>query len=296
MPPPAREHSPVVARAQELFRGWAAHEHPQVSPGGLIALGKSLVQEQEFGYARRVLEHVTTDDPGERLQLAQQRALATYKDHDLRAAGALEAALELLGDLTAYSDAETLGLAGAVYKRLWEVTGQRRHLDLALACYRRGYDDRGGEHAYPGINAAFVSDVLAEEDAEDTRLVDAPQTRAQERRAEAERIRREIVTALAPVAAGSPGWWDAATLVEANLGLGDYQEARQWAAKAPAAGVAPWQLESTARQLTALALLRLAPDEDFAASEAGCVVGELFDAAPGALPSLAVGRRRPDVS
>lgn len=289
MPPPEREGSTAVIRAQELFRAWTVGEHPETSPSELISLGKALVYEQAFGYARRVLEHVETDDPAEQLLVAQQRALATYKDHDLRAASALQDALTRLGDLATRSDAETLGIAGAVYKRLWEVDGNRNQLELALACYRRGYGCGTANNAYPGINAAFVLDILAAEEEKDARLVGARPVLADERRAEATRIRREIVAKLAPSTTGED-WWNAVTLVEAHLGLGDYSEAKRWAKAASTERVPLWQLESTARQLTALALLRLTPGEEFATSEAGSVLAELFDEPGAQLSSLERGK------
>ena len=287
--------SPAVARAQELFRAWTNGAEPADAPASseLIELATGLVKEQRFAYARRVLEQVETDDPAERRRWAQQRALATYKDHDLHASAALEHALASLGDLANCDDSETLGIGGAVYKRLWELNGQRDHLERALVCYRRGYEVGGADRAYPGINAAFVLDLLAREDEDDLAVVGASRNRIDERRAEARRIREDISEHVLP--AESRDWWDAVTHVEAHLGLGRYDRAKECARQAAAlrardTTIAPWQLESTARQLAALASMRLDHGQAFTESEAGAVVTELFAPSTGGLPSLAQGK------
>jgi predicted acylesterase/phospholipase RssA len=292
-----RSESPAVEHAQELFRAWTNGGEPTTprTAKELIDLGAQLVREQRFAYARRVLEHVATNEPAEQRRWAQQRALATYKDRDLRGAAALEHALDSLGNLAECRDSETLGIGGAVYKRLWELDGQRRHLDRALACYRRGYEvGADGARAYPGINAAFVLDLLAREDVEDLALVGGSDERVNRRRAEARRIREEIVAHAPPGAATD--WWEAVTLVEAHLGLGEYELARERAKTAAAlrassdSAIAPWQLESTARQLVALASMRLRDGETFAESAAGAVVAELFAPSSSGLPALAQGK------
>src|SRR3954454_13115486 len=236
-----RKQSEAVARAQQLFRAWAASESPDETADSLLELAVRLGEDdQQFGYARRVLEHVAqlplTD--AQRLLLGQRQALSTYKDRELRTTDALERALSHLGDLSSSTSPETLGLAGAVYKRLWEVDGQRRHLELAHDCYRRGYEL--GD-AYPGINAAFVLDLLASEEETDAALVGTEPMGAEERRAVARRLRTEIVARLE---AGKPDhpWWYPVTLVEAHLGLGQFGDAARYAEDAAASGatVAPW--------------------------------------------------------
>jgi hypothetical protein len=60
-------------------------------------------------------------------------------------------------------DQETLGLAGAIYKRLWELSAQERHLATSLAYYYRGYEQGvESDYGYTAINAAFVLDLLAD--------------------------------------------------------------------------------------------------------------------------------------
>src|SRR5215469_10789234 len=65
--------------------------------------------------------------------VAQKLALATYKSQLPTAEAALNEAADILESLqpTAATDCETLGLYGAVHKRLWGATNAAAHLDRA---------------------------------------------------------------------------------------------------------------------------------------------------------------------
>jgi hypothetical protein len=47
--------------------------------------------------------------------------------------------LEAADGLQETQNQETLGLAGAIFKRKWEVSGQKIHLEQALYHYLHGY-------------------------------------------------------------------------------------------------------------------------------------------------------------
>ena len=95
----------------------------------------------------------------------QQHALCTYKDRELPAARRLDRALQILtegGRLAACTNAETLGIAGAIYKHKWEVDVKRGDLESARWCYERGFDQQTDlNREYTGVNAAFVCDQSA---------------------------------------------------------------------------------------------------------------------------------------
>jgi len=103
--------------------------------------------------------------------IGQQLALCTYKDPDLPVDGRLNEArriLEEIGDLDTTTNQETLGLTGAVYKRLWEVSARKEYLERSLTFYQRGYEQGiASDQGYTGINAAFVLDLLAEQELPD---------------------------------------------------------------------------------------------------------------------------------
>lgn len=249
-------------RAREITAGAAA------SPAEVLDLEKVLRGARRFGLARKILERTrdhadVVRDPKLRLKVAQKLALCTYKDADLPADRKLDEAervLQAADDLRTTTDQETLGLAGAIHKRKWELTAQERQLETSLAYYYRGYEQGvARDYGYTSINAAFVLDVLA--DLENVESQPAPLVAAtgEQRRALAKRIRMDIVGTL-PDLLSQPAngwlkdtWWFLVTVGEACFGLDDCKNAERWLMEAAALRDVPdWEQESTARQLAAL--------------------------------------------
>lgn len=240
-----------------------------------------------FGYARQLCalgrrNHALRQALG--LWLSQQHALCTYKDPDLPVDARLERArviLDRADTLATTRNQETLGIAGAIHKALWEATGQRPHLERALGYYFRGYRQGiASDYGYTAINAAYVLDRLAHEE-EKAAAASHEQalgsTVSQRRRTLARQVRREIVDTLRPIfeAPTRPDaaseWWFLVTLAEACFGLGRdedghpderwQEEARFWIREALGANLTDWEFESTARQFASLAQLQERPGE-----------------------------------
>ena len=242
-----------------------------LSPDHLFELVRRLKMERAFGLARRVLECHSSDAPfttsaARRVKLAQDRALCTYKDPDLPADEKLDRALAILRDidLETTRDRETLGLAGAVYKRKWELTTQERDLETSFYYYHRGYTEGNTEdYGYNGINAAFTLDLIADHEAVQGRQPAGGLSTVELRRNQAREIREKLTAELQDLL-NAPDlvwlkktWWFLTTLGEAYYGLGMYTEARKWLLAAKAlAGVPDWEQESTARQLATLLVLK----------------------------------------
>jgi predicted acylesterase/phospholipase RssA len=282
----ARIESNAAALAREILAG------RDVGPKEALRLVKEdLKKERSFGLARKLLDRYASTplvlgNSQLRLQLAQQRALCTYKDPDLPAEEKLEDALRILkedADLDRSRDRETLGLAGAIFKRRWELTAQERDLETSLAYYQLGYRDGETEDfGYTGINAAFVLDLLAEQEAVSTVVYPGKVDTSKTRHESAQQIRRELVARLPPLPNESANawlrseWWFYATLGEAYYGLGKFGDARLWLRKGKELpGVPDWEMESAARQLATLLLVkrRSSPDE---ADEAETVLREFL--------------------
>lgn len=167
----------------------------------------TLKRERAFGLGRKLLDKYGTDsavrgDTNLRVKIAQQRALCTYKDPDpdLLSEEKLDTALQILRevDLDRTTDRETLGLAGAIYKRKWELSGQERYLEQSLQFYERGYTTGTNEdYGWTGINTAFVLDLLADHESSGSneKPIQQPST-AELRRQRANDIRREIASKL----------------------------------------------------------------------------------------------------
>jgi predicted acylesterase/phospholipase RssA len=242
---------------------------------------KVLRDHQQFGYARRLLSRVRGSE-GDTETLRQQHALCTYKDLELPAARRLDRALAILADggpLKESTSAETLGIAGAIYKRRWEVDAKRVDLENALWCYRRGFEQEDRpERWYAGVNAAFVADRLAA--LEDEPLGESEHAAAL--RAKADRIRTRIAEELE----GGDKRWDDATRGEALFGLGHFEEACEALAAVASNTKELWRQETTATQLAALAQLRGVADQPEAVKALRAIVG----GHAGALRRIASGK------
>ena len=168
------------------------------------------------------LKKMQPDDP----YILQQLALATYKFQQPDKKTSLVNAKNILNALAprTSSDAETVGIWGAIHKRLWDEGKNREDLDEAVRAYARGYYIK--TDYYNGINYAFVLDVRAANSEGDEALVD---------RLLARRVRKDVLKISdgllqAAAAAAQPGakpdgltvspdelFWIGATKVEARI-------------------------------------------------------------------------------
>jgi predicted acylesterase/phospholipase RssA len=198
------------------------------------------------------------------LKLAQLLALATYKDPDLPPDEKLDNAFNILceaDDIRTTKNQETLGLAGAIHKRLWELDGQKQHLERSLVFYLRGHEQGvEGDFGYTGINAAFVLDLIADQEEEAAGETNLVLKSTADRRSKAIEIRTMIADSLVEMAGKDPSleqqWWFLATIAEAYFGLKNYAEAQKWLKKAAQLEEVPeWERETTIRQLAQLARL-----------------------------------------
>lgn len=278
----------------------------------LYDLAGRLRRTNHFGHARRLYGRlwdagVTAGLSVTAARVGQDYALSTYRDPDLPAAHRFDKALEILDAVDRLDLAqppvsdppqppsearavaqrqESLGLRGSIYKRRWQIEGQRADLERSLGFYLKGYqlgrafagNSLGVEtdHGYTGINAAFVMDLLAREDAEEAKCASLEPLAARRRYKEARRIRQHLAGALPQVAAREAWltrtWWFQATLAEAYLGLGNVEAAvrtlREYNAACelghdgpPLDRVPRWEFESTLVQLSDLGQLHVAFEE-----------------------------------
>lgn len=275
-----------------------------------LRLAKRLKSKGAFGYAREVLalaeKHPAYGADAELTErLLQQHALCTYKDPLLPLDTRLVEARRLLDrcreGLAGSTDPETLGIAGAIHKRLWEVDGQRINLERAFRFYSRGYaamvspagrqrsDYDGG--GYTGVNAAFVADLLQQEEQAglgDGAAGSAGAAAASRYAGEALRIRSEIVERLEKMERSD--WWHHASLAEACLGLappgslGYYDRAEAALRRGMTlSAVDDWERESTATQLAALVDVQSRLHGAEATRRGWSVIGALVPDNPGAL-------------
>jgi MAP3K TRAFs-binding domain len=258
---------PALARAMHDVAEAAAKSAPDAvadGGGGADAATHSVLMQQvdkaqkegDFTTAKVLLSTVRgmmkAADPNrpEDPYIIQRLALVTYKARQPTPQKALEEAralLETLNPVTS-NDTETLGLWGAVHKRLWDETRDPAHLDEAVRGYERGFYLRNDY--YNGINLAYLLNVRAAN----------AQSRAEAVAdfVQAERVRREVLEIcekeLKEGGLSADGkYWVMATMAEAYLGIGDEAGARQKLDEAVAS--ADWMKESTREQMDKLRTL-----------------------------------------
>jgi len=183
---------------QPKRKGKLAAAVPEEAPGAghadEVAFGVLLQSAQE---ARETEDFVTAKALFKKLHetkksdayLAQQWALATYKIPQQSDAGKLAALTEartILEDNlepAKTNDPETLGIWGAIHKRLWDLRAERADLDEAVWAYERGYYLK--RDYYNGINYAFVLNLRAQQQVdEDEKIADKVLAR---------RVRRDVL-------------------------------------------------------------------------------------------------------
>ncbi len=210
-------------------------------------------------------ENAATDDSDgqpEDPYILQRLALITYKSKHPTEWDALMEAKELLKALqpVTSNDPETLGLWGAVHKKLWELSKNKAYLDDAVRAYERGFYIRNDY--YNGINYAFLLNVRANE------ATDRAEAIADF--VEARRVRKEVrsiceqwlVDNAIPqqdklpsdeLAVSLSSWyWVKATLGEAYMGMGDDGNAQKELREAYEKAPQPWMKQSTEEQLAKL--------------------------------------------
>ncbi len=89
----------------------------------------------------------------------QQHALSTYKSEEPSERTALQDALNIINKLDPNNtnDPETLGITGAIYKRLWRLDNDIEYLNRAIEYYRKGFQINNDY--YTGENYALCLDI-----------------------------------------------------------------------------------------------------------------------------------------
>ena len=129
----------------------------------MVEKAKKYKAENNFSRAREQWEKICKKVPNE-AYFTQQHALAIYKSKEPTELSSLLEALSVIKTLNPddeTNDPETLGLTGAIYKRMWLLDHNLEHLVQAQKYYKRGFHIRGDY--YTGENFALCSDMMARE-------------------------------------------------------------------------------------------------------------------------------------
>jgi hypothetical protein len=210
--------------------------------------------DSEWGSAMRALKRLIEKRPNDPY-FQQQLALATYKSKKPDPVTALLAARDILDKLHphATTDPETLGLWGAIHKRLFELKGDAADLEESIWAYEKGFYVKN-DH-YNGINLAFMLNV---------RAASTPDPRAASADVvQAERIRRRVATITRALLASGikdddgktdphETFWVTASLLEALAGSGQMEEATRLREDLTRTAPEAWMVDTMTDQLQKL--------------------------------------------
>ena len=118
----------------------------------IVEKAKSLMEESDFSNAYKYWEKASKIIESETFFI-QQKSLCRYKSKEPSEQLALLDALNIIEDLLPSIDPETLGIIGAIYKRLYLINNDVEFLNRAIESYRKGWNIN--ENYYTGENYAF---------------------------------------------------------------------------------------------------------------------------------------------
>ncbi len=135
-------------------------EEDQERLAGHMRAGESFTNASRHEDAAKAFSFAAAMKPGEPF-IIQQLALATYKAKIPSELEALISGLFIINalDPDRSNDPETLGITGAMRKRLWLLTADKVQLDAAIRYYGRGFELR--RDYYNGENLAICCDFRA---------------------------------------------------------------------------------------------------------------------------------------
>lgn len=223
---------------------------PPASLAALMDGAQEAMAERDFVTAKSLLKAARKIAPHDSY-VVQQLALVTYKSKLPDETQALEQARTILLELNPLhaNNAETLGLWGAVHKRLFVLSKDRSNLDAAIFAYEKGY--RLLADYYNGINWAFLLNMRAANSEPADAIADfilARRTRADV----AEICKARLADLKDSDSTRDERYWLLATLCEAMLGVGDEAASADYLAQAAKVAASGWMVDSTNEQLAAL--------------------------------------------
>jgi hypothetical protein len=216
-------------------------EAAQDQLANLVKAGEQALKDSQFIDAVRAFKaamKIEVDEP----YYVQKLALATYKAAQPSKEDALREGLTIIGRLDPENsnDPETLGIAGAMHKRLWPLTNVRLHLDKAISLYRRGFEVR--RDYYNGENLAACFDLRA--------ATQVDPVEAQFDRLSARKVRESILELLIGVVASktfterSDKKWVYATLANCSFALGRSADGSKYESGFLKEKPAKWEIET----------------------------------------------------
>jgi tetratricopeptide (TPR) repeat protein len=177
--------------------------------------------------------------------LQRARMMREQLGFALNREGRFEEAEKVLSEVIAEygPSSETNALLGRIYKDRWDLAKKedrpeaRALLKKAIEAYLAGFE-ADWRDAYPGINAVTLMEMQPKADPRQAELLPVVRYSASRK------------------AARNADYWDHATLLELAVLAGDAEDAEEKLGDALAVARAPWELETTARNLGLIRAMR----------------------------------------
>lgn len=203
--------------------------------------GEQALKESRHQDAARAFAAASQMKPDEPY-IVQNLALATYKSKQPSELDALITGLRIIESLDPdrSNDPETLGITGAMRKRLWLLTKDSVQLDAAIRFYGRGFEVR--RDYYNGENLAVCYDYRAK--------IQTDSAEAQYDRMSARKVRSALIEILAESVAmpsfseRSDRRWVFATLANCSFALDRDEDANSYEKAFMAENPATWEIET----------------------------------------------------
>lgn len=233
---------PVWKNGQEVY-----NETKKNSLSSIIEAANCAMDTNNFTAAIELFKLALKIDENS-TYVIQRLTLATYKSKHPSQLDALHTALGFLSalNLENSTDPETLGLAGAINKRLWEETSSLEYLNKSIYYYEKGFYILNDY--YNGINLAYLLNLRAFISTGDDKIAD---------NALANRVRVKVIEICNMLRAKdfeSRGdkYWILATLEEAWFGLADELQYKKYKLEAERAAKQNWERQTTEEQIAKL--------------------------------------------
>lgn len=145
----------IAELEEELRKALSDSGEEDKSISALVNAAEEAKNNKDYDTAIFCLETAHELEPQDTF-IIQRLCLATYKSESPDKIAALEKAEEILQKANPEhtTDPETLGLAGAIYKRYHEAKGDIKYLDKSMWYYGRGFYVK--QDYYNGINLAYL--------------------------------------------------------------------------------------------------------------------------------------------
>ncbi|KJD46227.1 TRAFs-binding domain-containing protein [Paenibacillus terrae] len=219
------------------------------SLSSVLEIAEQEMNQKNFIAAKSLFQVALNIDPNS-VFIKQKIALATYKSENPDLLSSLYKAYDILQTLDpdVTTDPETLGLLGAVSKRLWETTEDKIWLDKSIFFYEKGFYIKNDY--YNGINFAFLLNMRGNISDKNNAIADYIL---------AARTRLKVISiceALIENNFESRGdkYWILATLEEAYFGIGESEKYNELKERAQSMLPGKWERESTEKQLDKLSI------------------------------------------